>query len=72
MNPLDIQPFDDTTIKDLTTKISKAVWLLRCWRALDYTGHFINVNPEMKERINEVSENTQKHLTDDWGFKEIP
>ena len=34
-------------LDEWTTRVSKTVALLREWQALEYTGHFIDLHPEM-------------------------
>jgi hypothetical protein len=36
---------------DWTSKLTKALAALREWQALEYTGHFIDVEGEPRERI---------------------
>lgn len=59
------------SLDELTSRIARTVGVLREWRALEYTGHFIDVDEEMKTRIHDVLVRTQDVLTD-WGFKDVP
>lgn len=56
---------------DYVKRISRTVSILREWRALEYTGHLIDVNKSMMSRIRKTSARTQEVLTE-WGFEEIP
>ncbi len=37
------------------------------WDVLDYTGHFIDLHPEMRERVNEILERTRLTMKK-WGI----
>jgi hypothetical protein len=60
-----------TSLDDLTNKVARTVHVLREWRALEYTGHFIDVDEDMKTRIHEVLIRTQEIL-DEWGYRDVP
>ncbi len=49
-------------LKTLTDQVSDALCALARWDALHYSGHFIDVHPDMKARIDEVHLETQRLL----------
>lgn len=54
----EMQPFLD----EFTNKLSEAIHCLQMWSVLNYTGHFIDVHPEMRSRIDPIVEQTNAVL----------
>ncbi len=59
------------SLDSMASRIGRSVAILREWRALEYTGHFIDVDEEMKIRIQETLVKTQDILTE-WGYPNVP
>lgn len=56
-----------TTLAEWSAKIGATVSVLQEWDILYYSGHFIDADPEMKERIDATHERTVEVLKK-WGW----